>query len=417
MVGKESIMARCIGCGNALGWPLIDLGSMPLANAYVSPERADIADKRYPLAVKVCRSCLLAQVEQTVSPGDVFADYAYYSSCSDTWVAAMAAFAEEAAERFRLGFGSSVIEIGSNDGYLLRHFREMGVTVQGIDPAETAAAMARRDGIPTEVAFFNRAMGKRYAVERRHADLVVAVNVLAHVPDINDFVAGLWHLLKPDGVLVCEFPHLLNLIRHCQFDTIYHEHVCYLSLLALMKLFVRHGLQVFDVERTSTHGGSLRVFARLARADVEMMHGPVGDVLSDECDAKLDRAAGYRDLEPQARAIKDTFLLFLHEMRGAGNRVGAYGAAAKGNTFLNYCGIDSDLIEFVADRSPGKQGKLMPGSRIPIVHPDEIDSRTPDFVVILPWNLADEIADQLANSGVRDFGCQFVTAMPELRVW
>jgi SAM-dependent methyltransferase len=402
----------CQGCGAPLTQTFLDLGSTPLANSFVAPGQAD-PDPVYPLHARVCEQCLLVQVEAVVTPAEIFGDYAYFSSYSDTWLAHCQAYARMATERFGLSPASKVVELASNDGYLLKNFVAAGIPCLGIEPAANVAAVARAKGIPTEIAFFGERTAGRLLAAGHQADLLVANNVLAHVPDINDFVAGIRVLLRPDGVFTAEFPHLLNLIEGVQFDTIYHEHFTYLSLLAVERIFHRHGLRVFDVEEISTHGGSLRLFA-CHESDQRNELSGVAAVRDKEKRAHLDRLDGYQGFARRVEAVRQGLIAFVEKAADGRRMVAAYGAAAKGNTLLNACHIGSDRIAFVADRNPAKQGRLMPGSRIPIRAPEAIFAEKPDYVLILPWNLRQEIAAQLAP--VRAWGGRFVTAIPELRV-
>jgi SAM-dependent methyltransferase len=411
-VKAEVRAPRCLGCGAPLTKTFVDLGMSPLANSYVSPERAETPDPLYPLHARFCDRCLLVQVERVVPPEDIFSDYAYFSSYSESWLAHCKAYALAMKERFRLGPQSRVIEVASNDGYMLQYFAEASVPVLGIDPAGNVAQVARSRGIPTEVAFFGRDTAERLRARGESADLLAAKNVLAHVPDINDFVAGIAILLKPQGVFTVEFPHLLNLINEVQFDTIYHEHFTYLSLLAVERVFERNGLRIFDVQAVSTHGGSLRVFACLDGAS-HVRTPNVSAIRDKELAARLDRPEGYEGFEARVRKVRTDLLAFLDQARVGGKTVVGYGAAAKGNTLLNYCGIRSDRVAFVADKSPAKQNKLLPGSRIEVRAPEAIGAARPDYVLILPWNLRDEIETQLAD--VREWGARFVTAIPEMR--
>jgi hypothetical protein len=404
----------CRACGAPLTRTLVDLGLSPLANSYVAPERAGQPDPLYPLHARVCDACLLVQVEDAVPKEEIFsADYAYFSSFSDSWLAHCRAWAGAAAARYGLGAGSLVIEIASNDGYLLQYFVAQGIPVLGIDPAANAAKAAEAKGVPTRVDFFGEGLARALVAEGRRPALVTAANVLAHVPDIGDFLRGVAVLLEGEAVFAVEFPHLLNLIREGQFDTIYHEHYSYLSLLAVQGLAARAGLRVFDVEALPTHGGSLRV--HLCRAGAARAEAPgVARVLAAERAAALDRAEGYQGFGPRCEKVRDDLLAFLRAEKAAGRVVAAYGAAAKGNTLLNYCGIGADLIAFCVDRNPAKQGTLLPGSRIPVRAPEALEAERPDHVLILPWNLKAEIMAQLAPLAAR--GTRFVTAIPALAV-
>ncbi len=405
---------RCRFCGAPLTTTFVDLGETPLANSYVS--KADIAagrDRRYPLRARVCGECFLVQVDEPVSAEAIFSDYAYFSSVSASWVEHARRYAEAMIARLRLTARALVVEIASNDGYLLQHFIAAGIPTLGIEPAANVAATATAKGVPTEIAFFGRATAERLATQGMRADLVAANNVLAHVPDIRDFVAGFAILLKPDGVATFEFPHLLNLIGETQFDTIYHEHFSYLSLVAVEKIFAATGLRAFDVEEIPTHGGSLRLFA--CRTDASHPESArLAALRAKEHDAGLDALGAYRGFAPRVEAVKHAFLAFLAKARAEGKRVAAYGAAAKGNTFLAVCGVGKSDIVCVFDRSAAKQGKLLPGSHIPILAPERIGEIRPDYLVVLPWNLIDEIRRDMAF--IAQWGGRFVVAVPQTRV-
>ena len=403
----------CLGCGAALTRTFIDLGLSPLANNYVPLDKTNIPDSLYPLHARVCDDCLLVQVDRVVPPEEIFSEYAYFSSYSESWLNHCKAYADAMIDRFRLGPESKVVEVGSNDGYLLQYFVEAGIPVRGIDPAANIAKVALARGIPTEVAFFGARTAEGLRVRGEAADLVTAKNVLAHVPDVNDFVLGIAAILKPQGVFTVEFPHLLNLIKEVQFDTIYHEHFSYFSLLAVERVLERNSMRIFDVEEVATHGGSLRVFACLKGADY-IETAVVASIGKKEVAARLDRPEGYQGFDARVRKVRTDLLAFLDRAKENGQIVVGYGAAAKGNTLLNYCGIRSDRVAFVCDKSAAKQNMLLPGSRIKIRSPPAIFSARPDFVLILPWNLCEEIKAQLA--GVRDWGGHFVTAIPEIRV-
>lgn len=404
---------HCQACGASLTRTLVDLGVQPLANSFVPIDLAGTPDPVFPLHARVCDACLLVQVDSVVAPEDIFGEYAYFSSFSDSWLLHVKAYAEAMRERFALRPDSQVVEIASNDGYLLQYFVGMGIPVLGIEPAANIAAQAIARGVPTEIAFFGRETAERLAGDGWQADLLAAKNVLAHVPEINGFVAGVRTLLKPEGVFTVEFPHLLSLIRGVQFDTIYHEHFTYLSLLALRTIAERQGLRIFDVEKQPTHGGSLRVF--MARAESGHRATPnVQAILEEEIAAGLDRPEGYAGFEARVQEVRAGLLGFLAEARARSKRVIAYGAAAKGNTLLNYCGVTSEDIPFVVDRSPAKQGKLLPGSRIPVRPVEELIAARPDHVLILPWNILDEVIAQLPE--VRAGGGDFVCAVPKMRV-
>ena len=405
---------RCRHCGAEMPLTLVDLGLSAVANSYVPMARAAEPEPKYPLHVRVCESCWLVQVDEDVPPAKIFNEtYAYFSSFSDSWLAHARAYADTMAERLALGPSSLVIEIASNDGYLLRNFVERGIPVLGIEPSGSVAAAAETVGVPTLVEFFGEALARRLHDEGRRPDLICSANVLAHVPDINDFVAGVARLLTGEAVYTVEFPHLLRLIEEVQFDTIYHEHYSYLSLLAVETVFARHGLRVFDVEELPTHGGSLRVFACLKGASHR--EGPgLARVRADEKAARLGSAEGYAGFAEKVEAVRDGLLDFLRNAKAQGKRVAGYGAAAKGNTLLNYCRIGPDLVEYCVDRNPAKQNTLLPGSRIPVFDVEELRRRRPDFVLILPWNLKAEVIRQLSD--LRAGGTRFVTAVPSISV-
>ena len=405
---------ECLGCRAPVTRTWVDLGLSPLANSFVSPDQAGRPDRVYPLRAMVCDSCFLVQLDRIVPPDAIFnADYAYYSSYSDSWLAHCRTYANDMVSRFALDNASKVVEIASNDGYLLQYFSERGIPALGIEPSANVAAVARAKGIETQVTFFGSETAARLVAQGHAADLLVAKNVLAHVPDINDFARGIATLLKPEGVFTVEFPHILNIIKQGQFDTIYHEHFTYLSLLAVERVFARNDLMVFDAQEVPTHGGSLRVFACRPRAGVAETDA-VANVRRMEADARLDQASGYEGFAAKARRVRRDLLAFLRKARVDGALVAAYGAAAKGNTLLNYCGVDSALVRFVADRSAAKQGKLLPGSRIPVLTPEAIAEARPDYLLILPWNLLPELKRQLGF--VQDWGGRLITAIPEIRI-
>ncbi|WP_415683703.1 methyltransferase domain-containing protein [Breoghania sp.] len=403
----------CRACGSALKNTLIDLGEQPIANAFL-PADFSGEERRFPLAVMVCEECLLVQAAHSISADAIFdADYAYFSSYSDSWLEHARLYSASMIDRFALDTSSKVVEVASNDGYLLRNFVEAGIPALGVEPTANTAQAAIERGVPTHIDFFGSETARLLASQGHSADLMAANNVLAHVPDIIDFLTGFALLLKPEGVVTFEFPHLYNLIRLCQFDTIYHEHFSYLSLVAVEKAIERAGLRVFDVEQLPTHGGSLRVFACRRQAHHAECAG-VEVVRKIERDAGMHDMSGYQGLAPAAEHCRETFLEFLERAKSEGATVAAYGAAAKGNTFLNYCGVSKADIACVADRSAAKQGKLLPGSHIPVVAPQELKSQRPDFIVILPWNLRTEIMSDLAFA--RDWGGRFVIAIPETEI-
>lgn len=405
----------CRFCSAVLRQSFADLGATPLANSYLDPARAQEPEPVYPLHARVCTQCRLVQVDALAIPEEVFGNYAYFSSYSASWVEHARRYADAAISRWSLSPASRVIEVASNDGYLLQHFIAAGIPVLGIEPAANVAEAARAKGVPTEVAFMGRQTAQRLVAEGVLADLIVANNVLAHVPDIKDFVEGLRILLRPAGVMSIEFPHLLRLIEGVQFDTIYHEHYSYLSLLAVERIVATQGLKVFDVEELSTHGGSLRVWLCRAEHTAPQETAGLRKVRADEADAGFDMDAAYTGFQSRVLAVREGLVRFLREAKAAGRVVAGYGAAAKGNTLLNYCGVGPDLVAYVVDLNPHKQGCLLPGSRIPIHAPDRIAHTRPDYLLILPWNLKDEISAQMSE--IRSWGAKFVTAVPEVTIW
>jgi len=395
----------CRHCGSPLQNPVIDLGHQPPSNAYLRPEQLGLHEITYPLQVFVCSSCWLMQLPSHAAAEELFtADYAYFSSTSSSWCAHAERFVAAAVERLGLGAGSLVVELASNDGYLLQYVQQRGIPCLGIEPTHATAEAARAKGITTIERFFGVAL----AAELEPADLVVANNVLAHVPDINDFVAGIARLLKPQGRASIEFPHLLRLLAGNQFDTIYHEHYSYLSLRAVARIAAEAALTVVDVEELPTHGGSLRVW--LAHHGSTDPSSAVEAVLAAEAAAGLETLSAYIGFQQRAEAAKHALLEFLLQAKREGRRVLGYGAAAKGNTMLNYAGIRDDLLPAVADRAPSKQGKLLPGSHIPVISPEQLSTETADALLVLPWNLIEELRQQLP-------GTELVTAIPELRQW
>ncbi|TXI73710.1 MAG: methyltransferase domain-containing protein [Limnohabitans sp.] len=412
---------KCRHCGETLQLPFLDLGSAPASNAYLSEAALRAPETWFPLRVLVCTTCWLVQTEDHAGREALFTDdYAYFSSFSSSWLAHAQTYVQDMRKRLNLQAGSCVAEVAANDGYLLQYVRAAGIPCYGIEPTASTAAAARAKGIEVVEKFFGVALADELARTGRHADLMAANNVLAHVPDINDFVAGFTRLLKPHGVATFEFPHLLRMVQGCQFDTVYHEHYSYLSLTAVQRIFAANGLRVVDVQELSTHGGSLRVFA--VRADVAMHpHATpegvarVHQVLASESEAGLLSPDFYRDFQFQALRIKRELLSFLLQCQRDGLRVGAYGAAAKGNTLLNFAGVRPDLLPYVVDKNPAKQGQYLPGSRIPIVDEAHLQADKPDLVLILPWNLRAEVAAQLDY--VRSWGARFAVAVPRLEVF
>ena len=407
---------KCRHCGTELTLPFLDLGSAPPSNSYLTSAALHAPEKWYPLRVMVCTDCWLVQTEDFADCEDLFsADYAYFSSFSGSWLRHARGYVETMAERFALGAGAHVVEVAANDGYLLQYVRERGIPCLGVEPTASTAAAARAKGIEVVESFFGRRLATELLAAGKAADLMAANNVLAHVPDINDFVGGFAILLKENGVATFEFPHLLRLVDGVQFDTVYHEHFSYLSLSAVARVFERNGLRVCDVDELPTHGGSLRVFAQRADTGALAVAASVGAMLARERTAGMATAPYYQDFQPRAEKIKDELLQFLIDAKRSGKTVAAYGAAAKGNTLLNFAGVRPDLISFVVDRNPAKQGKYMPGSRIPIVAESALKESHPDNVLILPWNLAPELYDQL--SYVRQWGGRLVSAVPSLMQW
>lgn len=406
---------KCRHCGVEISLSLVDLGSSPPSNAYLTEQSLHAPEKWFPLRVLVCESCWLVQTEDFAQADELFdAEYAYFSGFSSSWLAHSERYVSEMVARFNLSAESHVLEVAANDGYLLQYVKERGIPCTGVEPTASTAAAARAKGIPIVEDFFGVRLAKELAAQGKKFDLTAANNVLAHVPDINDFVAGFAILLKPQGVATFEFPHLLKLISGIQFDTIYHEHFSYLSLTAVERIFSVNGLAVFDVEEHPTHGGSLRVFAQRIDTGRQKCSVRVREILRDEAHAGMMTASYYAGFQEKTNRVKNDFVAFLLEANRQGERVVGYGAAAKGNTLLNYAGIRSDLINFVADRNPAKQGKCMPGSRIPIAEESRIGEVQPDYVVIFPWNLQQEVIRQL--NYIRAWGGRFVVAVPELRV-
>lgn len=406
---------NCRFCSTPLETVVADLGSTPWSNSFLEPTEEAVARERsFPLKAMVCAECLLVQTTETVPADEIFTDgYAYLSSFSSSWLDHARRYADAMAERFQLGKTSQVVEIASNDGYLLQYFVARDIPVLGIEPAANAAKIAETRNVPTQVAFFGRKTATELVARGIRADLTTANNVLAHVPDIADFVAGFAILLKPDGVATFEFPHLLRMMEGLQFDTIYHEHYSYLSLAAVERIFAASGLKVFDVEELPTHGGSLRVFAQLA-SGTRPATERLALIRSDEAEAGLTRMETYEKFDTRIAAVCQGFRDFLAGAKAEGKTVAAYGAAAKGNTFLNVCGVKPGEIAFAVDRNDLKQGKLLPGTHIPVHAPSHLQVAKPDYLVILPWNLTDEIVAQ--NASIREWGGRFVVAIPLVRL-
>ena len=405
---------KCRFCKASLQHTFVDLGMSPLSNSYLKLDQLNQAEKFYPLHTSVCEQCLLVQLEEFESPDHIFSDYAYFSSYSDSWLSHSKKYTDLMIDRFSLNKSSLVIEIASNDGYLLQFFKEQNIPILGIEPAANVSQVAESKGIPTLVKFFGVQTAQELFALGKSSDLLVGNNVLAHVPDINDFVAGMKIILKPEGVLTMEFPHLWQLINQNQFDTIYHEHFSYLSFTTVEKIFAFHGITLFDVEELSTHGGSLRIYGMHEHNQKFIVSDRVRLIKEKEHQAGLDKVDTYLQFSNQVMSTKRKLLSFLIELKNNGKTIVGYGAPAKGNTLLNYCGIRTDLLEYTCDRSPHKQGLFLPGTHIPIYHPDKITETKPDYVLILPWNLKDEICSQL--SYIREWGGKFIVPIPEVEV-
>jgi SAM-dependent methyltransferase len=405
---------RCRFCTTPLRHTFVDLGMSPLCESYLSRDQLNQMEPFYPLHVYVCGECFLVQLEAYVSAEHIFSDYAYFSSYSDSWVEHARVYTDKMVERFDLGPRHQIVELASNDGYLLQHFMAKGIPVLGVEPAANVAEVAVRKGVPTLVKFFGEHTAREMVADGRSADLLVANNVLAQVPDLNDFVKGMKALLKPQGVITVEFPHLMRTMQGNQFDQIYHEHFSYFSFTTAVRVFAAYGLTLFDVEELSTHGGSLRVYAR----HTEDISKPVGErvreMQSREVAAGFTTLQCYANFGEQVKETKRKLLGFLIKAKREGKTIVGYGAPGKGNTLLNYCGIRSDFLDYTVDRSPHKQGKFLPGTHVPIFHPDKIKETRPDYVLTLPWNLKAEIMEQLTY--IRSWGGQFVVPIPEVKV-
>ena len=406
---------KCRHCGHALSLPFLDLGSAPPSNAYLAAAAVNVPETWYPLRVLACNQCWLVQTQDHAGREALFTDdYAYYSSFSTSWLVHSQAYVKAMRSRYVLGSGSLVAEVAANDGYLLQYVQAADIPCYGIEPTAGTAAAARAKGLHIVERFFGVELAESLAREGRQVDLVAANNVLAHVPDINDFVGGFERLLKPQGVATFEFPHLLRMVQQTQFDTVYHEHYSYLSLTAVRTVLAAQGLKIFDVEHLPTHGGSLRVHAQRSSTGRHELGPRVAEALAEEQAAGIATPAFHQDFQARAEKVKDDLVAFLIDAKRRGWRVGAYGAAAKGNTLLNFAGVRPDLLPYVVDRNPAKQGRFMPGSRIPIVAESHLQADRPDCVLILPWNLRDEVTAQLGY--VRGWGGRFITAVPQLAV-
>lgn len=406
---------KCRFCQAPLDDVFVDLGMSPLCQTHIAPEQLNAMEPFYPLRAYVCAECLLVQLEEFVAPADIFTEYAYFSSYSDSWVEHARCYCELVCERFGIGRSSLVVEIASNDGYLLQHFVAKGVPVLGVEPAKNVAQAAIAKGIRTVTPFFGRATAVQIREQYGCSDLLLGNNVLAHVPDINDFVAGMELLLKANGVITMEFPHLMQLMELNQFDTIYHEHFSYLSFTTVRKIFAAHHLTLFDVEQLPTHGGSLRIYARHEMDSGKPVGPRVCQLLEVEASKGYDRLDHYLAFEPQVQATKRMLLEFLIDAKKRGEKIVGYGAPGKGNTLLNYCGIRTDFLDFTVDRNPYKQGKYTPGTHIPIFEPPRLIEARPDYVLLLPWNLKDEIVESI-GAEVRGWGGKFVVPIPSVQV-
>lgn len=405
----------CRFCAAPLRRSFADLGMSPVANSYVKPDALHRMEPFYPLHAYVCETCFLVQLEEFQSPSEIFGDYAYFSSYSESWLRHARNYSLATIERFGIDSKWQVVEIASNDGYLLRNFKEAGIPVMGIEPAENVAKVAQQAGIRSVVKFFGTQTAHELINEGIHADLLIGNNVLAHVPDLNDFVGGLKLLLSRRGVITMEFPHLLRLMQENQFDTIYHEHFSYFSFVTVEKVFARHGLTIFDVSELPTHGGSLRIYARHDDNNGLPATENVGRLRQTENQLGYTRPDTYSGFSEQVKETKRKLLEFLIEAKRSGKTVVSYGAPAKGNTLLNYCGVRTDFIDYTVDLSPHKQGLYLPGTRIPILSPERISETRPDYILILPWNLKDEIMKQMGH--VRAWGGKFVVPIPEVKVY
>jgi SAM-dependent methyltransferase len=409
---------RCRICGANLEEPFLSLGKSPVANSLLTKEDLHKMEPYFPLDLYVCQSCWLVQLEEFEAPEKIFSsDYPYFSSYSESWLKHCKNYAEMMVERFGFDKNSFVVEVGSNDGYLLQYFKEHNIPVLGVEPAENVARTAIEKGIPTDITFFNTSYAKKLREKVKLADLIIGNNVLAHNPNLHDFVEAMKVALKPNGIITMEFPHLMRLIQENQFDTIYHEHFSYFSFYAVKKLFSLHELEIFDVEEIPTHGGSLRIYAKHKGANSKLLATTkrVEDLLEKEKDFGLFDLQTYSNFRRKVEATKRAFLLFLIQAKNEGKKIVGYGAPAKASTLLNYCGVRTDFIDYTVDRNPHKQGKFIPGVHIPIKHPDKIKEDKPDYVIIFPWNIKDEIMEQLKY--IREWGGKFVVPIPELKVY
>lgn len=404
----------CRFCNTPLDKTFLDLGISPLSNTYLTRQDLDKKEIFYPLHVQICGQCLLVQLPEFEPPKNIFSDYAYFSSFSDSFLKHVSTYTEMMIERFAIDPQWKVIEIASNDGYLLQYFKAHHIPVLGIEPAANVAITAQNKGIPTLSVFFGKNLAEKMQQEGKQANLLIANNVLAHVPNLNDFVAGLKVLLAPQGILTLEFPHLLRLIEENQFDTIYHEHFSYFSFLTAQKVFAQHQLTIFDVEKISVHGGSLRIFVKHAEDPTQPVTQRVTDLLAEEKKFKLNHVETYQKFSADVLRLKHELLDFLLTVKKSGKTIAGYGAPAKANTLLNYCGIFSDFLSFTVDKNPYKQNRYLPGTRIPVLHPDKIQEEKPDYLLLLPWNLKDEIIEQMGH--IKSWHGKFVIPIPKLEI-
>ena len=411
---SQTNQVSCRFCGFKLEHTFVDLGMSPLCESFLPGDHLNEMEPFYPLHAQVCGNCFLVQLQTYVTPEDIFSDYAYFSSYSDSWLAHAKKYTDQMLERWGIGANSFVVELASNDGYLLQYFVEKRVPVLGIEPAANVAEVAKKKGVPTLVKFFGRETARELAAAGKQADLLLGNNVLAQVPDLNDFVAGMKILLKASGIITMEFPHLQRLMEENQFDTIYHEHFSYFSFLTAEKIFAAHGLTLFDVEELPTHGGSLRIYGRHEEDSSKPVSARVTGLRQREEAAGYTRLETYSRFAEQVKETKRKLLEFLIQAKRGGKKIAGYGAPGKGNTLLNYCAIRSDFLDYTVDRNPYKHGRFLPGTHVPIFPPDRIYETKPDFLLILPWNLKDEIIEQ--NAFIREWGGKFVVPIPEVQI-
>lgn len=406
---------RCRFCENILKYSFVDLGMSPLANSYLKEDQIHQMEPFYPLHAYVCERCYLVQLKEFQSPDQIFSEYAYFSSYSESWLSHAKRYTEQMIERFGIDAKCQIVEVASNDGYLLQYFKQRGIPVLGVEPAKNVSKVAQEAGIPTIVAFFGAQTAMELAAEGKHADLINGINVLAQVPDLHDFIKGFKILLKPHGVITLEFPHLMRLMEENQFDTIYHEHFSYFSFFTVQKILDKHGLTIFDVDELPTFGGSLRIYACHSENSSKLVSKRVSALLNKEIDAGYTDLEIYLSFSENVKEIKRNILDFMLNAKKEKKSIAGYGAPAKGNTLLNYCGIRTDFLDYTVDRSPHKQGHYLPGTHIPIYHPDKIREIKPNYLLILPWNIKEEIMDQMAH--IREWGGKFVVLIPEVKVF